>query len=163
MNGLLSVGRDQEHTIVLCTYPLPVGTVNSNTCYGQSAQQIICQTATVIAVYLNLGKKDVKAAAPGTYPDTSSVICTYRADGIMAQTHISSSQVAVSVYAWFGDAYTSFYASKPDSPLQIFANAIVLCRVIDSLVLIYNFLKKNAFVVFVVFKGSLGVNTTETS
>ena len=39
------------------------GAVHGNTCYRQAAQQVVCQAAAVIAVYLDLSKVDYISSA----------------------------------------------------------------------------------------------------
>ena len=61
VNGLLPVGRNQEHTIILCAHPLPVGTIYGHTRNGQATEQIVGQAAAVVAVHLNLGEMEIVA------------------------------------------------------------------------------------------------------
>ena len=51
---LLSVSADEVESVVVCAYPFAVGTVYGDATDAHSIEQIICQSASVIAVYLDL-------------------------------------------------------------------------------------------------------------
>ena len=56
---LLSVSADEVESVVVCAYPFAVGTIHSDAADAESAEQIVGESASVIAVYLDLFEAEV--------------------------------------------------------------------------------------------------------
>ena len=55
----LSVGTDEEGSVVLGAYPFTIGGVDGDAANVDVAEKIVCQSAAVVAVYLNLRELEV--------------------------------------------------------------------------------------------------------